>query len=140
MLKKILVFIFVMFATLSVQALDAGDQGDYVLLDRNGKPLAVQMRYRISNGQWIMDGKTGDEDWHPVCHGTGQCRLVEAGKEDTDNWQSLLPEESQNKQITCQKNIAFAFCRMGTLENSEYWWFAFDKQRRVVPIKLKRLN
>ena len=115
---------FILFALLTTQAwaLDSKDAGTYQMLNMQGKPTPVYMRYYQKGEQWVMDGKKKNEPW------------------SVQQWQKLLPDEFQNQSMECINNIAFAFCRTSSYsEARKYWWIPIITEVKAA-ISLKRIG
>ena len=133
---------FILFALLTTQAwaLDSKDAGTYQMLNMQGKPTPVYMRYYQKGEQWVMDGKKKNEPWSVVCDGTGDCRLQESSVRNVQQWQKLLPDAFQNQSMECINNIAFAFCRTSSYsEARKYWWIPMMTEVKAA-ISLKRIG
>ncbi|ULJ60729.1 hypothetical protein [Wielerella bovis] len=106
-------------------ALDKNDVGEYVLLNKQGQTTSIQMKFFLRGSQWMMDGKRGDEAWKPVCHATGDCRLVASSAAKVAEYKTYLPQSLQQNPLSCVENKAFAFCHMSDKANPmlrAYWW------------------
>lgn len=123
-------------------ALDAQDQGEYVLLNTQEQPTPMQMRFFLSGEQWMMDGREGQGEWRPVCRGTGECRLVPSTGREVARLKAVLPAQWQPHQFSCIENKALAFCRVQDAAQPNrraYWWFALvDNQVRALPLNRLR--
>lgn len=123
-------------------ALDAQDQGKYVVLDENGRPTSTLMHYFLNGSQWMMDGKLGNGKWLPVCRDSDECRLGESSDADVTEWRSRLPPYWHKMPFACINNKAFAFCRVTNPANAErraYWWFVLTGNQ-VRPLPINRLE
>lgn len=119
----------------AAHALDQNDQGEYLLLKPDGEPTRMKMRYYLKGTQWVMDGKTGNENWKPVCQGTGDCRLT--APSNPNHLRSLLPKQWHSYPLTCVENKAFAFCRINEKGNENkrlYWWIALTPRKHALPL------
>lgn len=109
--------------------LDQHDAGEYVMLNAQQEPTPMQMRFYRRGKQWMMDGKSDTQDWHPVCRGDGQCRLQASPAAKVREWKQVLPRDFQAMPMACIHNIAFAFCRISKPEDSKqrlYWWIVWQ--------------
>ncbi|WP_082890793.1 MULTISPECIES: hypothetical protein [Eikenella] len=129
MMKKLACLLLLGLGCLPAYALDAQDQGDYVILhSQTQQPTGMQMRFYLQGRQWMMDGRQLPEArWEPVCRGTGECRLAAASASDVAQWKATLPASWQAHRFSCIKNQALGFCHVEDRNHPgrrAYWMFA----------------
>lgn len=146
MLKKLLYFSLLFYLFPNAYALDTQDQGEYVMMNKQGFPTTTQIRSRLLNNQWVIDIRNNNRvAWTPTCTGHSFCRLHLASPSDTQKWQELLTETSDNPiSLSCIKNSAFAFCRTQNNENNhskqhDYWFITLSTAPNI-PLPLHRLK
>lgn len=124
--KSVLLLAALLAAAPAAYALDADDQGEYVVLNpETGRPTPTQQRYFLRGSQWMMDGKIGDQDWQPVCRASGDCRLEAVSGRQLEALRHALPEDARHLALSCIRNRAFAFCRNTHPADDKrrlYWW------------------
>lgn len=123
-------------------ALDERDQGEYVVLNTEERPTAMQMRFFLSGAQWMVDGRQAPQAWRPVCRAEGPCRLIDADENDILAWKAVLPRHWQPLAFSCIKNQSMAFCRVTHSQDPNrraYWMFALLNQpAQAIPLNRLR--
>lgn len=146
MLKKLIYFSLLLHLFSNAYALNTQDQGEYVIMNKQGFPTTTQIRSRFINNQWFIDIRNNNRvAWTPTCTGHSFCRLHLASPSDTQKWQELLAESNNNPiQLYCIKNSTFAFCRAQNDENNHSkqrnYWFITLSTAPNIPLPLHRLK
>ena len=142
-MKKLYTALLCLLCVTTAQALDAQDEGYFVLKNVKTGEVATTMHFTQKNGQWLMDGKLSNEtEFKPVCGYSGDCRLQDATAEQVAQYKQLFPadiaQQLKNMPTQCIVNIAFAFCRIQNNGNRAYFWVAplYDKQQKPMAIPL----
>ena len=142
-MKKLYTALLSLLCVTTAQALDAQDEGYFVLKNVETGKAATTMHFTQKNGQWLMDGKLSYEsEFKPVCGYSGECRLQNATPQQVTEYKQLFPadvaQQLKNIPTQCIVNIAFAFCRMENNGNRAYFWVAplYDKQKKPMAIPL----
>ncbi|MBP3220638.1 MAG: hypothetical protein J6M43_01195 [Neisseriaceae bacterium] len=144
-MKKLYTTLLYLLCVTPAVALDAQDEGYFVLKNVKTGETATTMHFTQKNGQWLMDGKLSHEtEFKPVCGYSGDCRLQDATEQQVAEYKKLFPAEVaqqldiKNTPTQCIVNIAFAFCRMEKNGNRAYFWVAplYDKQKKPLAIPL----
>ena len=142
-MKKLYTAILSLLCVTTTNALDAQDEGYFVLKNVKTGEAATTMHFTQKNGQWLMDGKLSNETkFKPVCGYSGDCRLQDATAQQVAQYKQLFPadiaQQLKNIPTQCIVNIAFAFCRMENNGNRAYFWVAplYDKQKKPIAIPL----
>lgn len=142
-MKKLYILLLYLLCTTPALALDAQDEGYFVLKNVQTGEVATTMHFTQKNGQWLMDGKLSNEtEFKPVCGYSGDCRLQDATQQQVAQYKQLFPadiaQQLKNIPTQCIVNIAFAFCRMENNGNRAYFWVAplYDKQKKPIAIPL----
>ena len=142
-MKKLYTTLLCLLCATPALALDAQDEGYFVLKNVKTGEVATTMHFTQKNGQWLMDGKLqGESEFKPVCGYSGDCRLQDATPQQVTEYKQLFPtdvaQQLKNTPTQCIVNIAFAFCRMENNGNRAYFWVAplYDKQKKPMAIPL----
>ena len=137
-MKKLIFILFCLLTSYS-WALDKKDEGTYQVINTNGTPLNVYMRYYQKDSQWFMDGKLRDGGWQHICNAEDDCKLIDSSTEDMNQWKTLLPIAMQTKKFSCINNIAFAFCHTDG-KSRQYWWIPLTNKSIEIAFSAKRIN
>lgn len=142
-MKKLYTALLSLLCVTPAWALDAQDEGYFVLKNVKTGEVATTMHFTQQNGQWLMDGKLSNEtEFKPVCGYSGDCRLQDATEQQVAQYKQLFPADTaqqlKNIPTQCIVNIAFAFCRIQNNGNRAYFWVAplYDKQKKPMAIPL----
>ena len=142
-MKKLYTALLSLLCVTPAWALDAQDEGYFVLKNVKTGEVATTMHFTLKNGQWLMDGKLSHEtEFKPVCGYSSDCRLQDATQQQVAQYNQLFPadiaQQLKNIPTQCIVNIAFAFCRIQNNGNRAYFWVAplYDKQQKPMAIPL----
>jgi hypothetical protein len=120
----------------SAGPLDAGDAGEYQLIQGDGSES--DLRYRLVQGEpWKFEHRLADGSWEPAsCR--GDCRLEQAGSEQAARY--MQGRVGGGQFASCQHNNSYAVCRVAGARGARSYAYVSLSTGTPVVFELRRVD
>ncbi len=137
-MRSILSSVFLFGVAMAAYAIDATDEGVYVLLSPDqGHETKKMYRLGFKENGWTLESSQPDGTWSNVLCDDG-CELKPSSREEVIRFNGIA--ETENASISCLNNSGFAFCRLAQSSGEpRYALVVLDGKntRRILPLRRK---
>lgn len=128
-----------LISSASAAELSASDGGTYEWLNPKKEPTGVLYRLSLVDGKWLAEGRFPGQEWMDISCGP-QCSYRPSRAADVQSF--FPPDWLEHARISCIQNIAQAFCRLESRDEtaSPNYMVVVLTQKSPIPVFVRKIS